>query len=218
MREAIPGARRHADEDDESSGWVVQMCLWSLNPAVAFRSVSDAVRSVILASGTLSPLGSFATEVRAVLEPMSIWAVMRGERARGQTVRHLTGTDTWAIHGQCNGNGVTAALQSRGAQVAQLSLRCRVQLAAEFQVRFEAPHVINARTQVWAGSIAGGPDAQSLVATFEQSRKPVFQDSLGRSIAAIAGVVPDGLLVFFSSYSMMDRLKERWEVSSSIAC
>lgn len=88
------------------------------------------------------------------------------------------------------------------------------QLAAEFQVRFEAPHVINARTQVWAGSIAAGPDAQSLVATFEQSRKPALQDSLGRSIAAIAGVVPDGLLVFFSSYSMMDRLKERWEVGS----
>ena len=46
------------------SGWAVQMCLWSLNPAVAFRSVSEAARSVILASGTLSPLGSFASEVR----------------------------------------------------------------------------------------------------------------------------------------------------------
>ena len=90
-----------------------------------------------------------------------------------------------------------------------------MQLAAEFQVRFEAPHVINARRQVWAGSIAAGPDAQSLVATFEQSRKPAFQDSLGRSVAAIAGVVPDGLLVFFSSYSMMDRLKERWEVRAN---
>ena len=54
---------RHAQEEDESSGWQVQLCLWSLNPAVAFRSVSEAVRSVILASGTLSPLGSFASEV-----------------------------------------------------------------------------------------------------------------------------------------------------------
>ena len=43
------------------------MCLWSLNPAVAFRSVSESVRSVILASGTLSPLGSFASEVRKLL-------------------------------------------------------------------------------------------------------------------------------------------------------
>ena len=42
----------------------------------------------------------------------------------------------------------------------------------------------------------------------------LLQDSLGKSIAAIAGVVPDGLLVFFSSYSMMDRLQERWKVSA----
>lgn len=55
---------RGASDEDEESGWAVQMCLWSLNPAVAFRSVSDSVRSVILASGTLSPLDSFATEVR----------------------------------------------------------------------------------------------------------------------------------------------------------
>lgn len=41
------------------------------------------------------------------------------------------------------------------------------------------------------------------------------QDSLGRSITAIARVVPDGLLVFFSSYSMMDRLQERWKVSAA---
>ena len=50
-----------------------------------------------------------------------------------------------------------------------------MQLAAEFQVRFEAPHVINARTQVWAGSIAAGPDKHSLTATFEHSKKPAFQ-------------------------------------------
>lgn len=90
------------------------------------------------------------------------------------------------------------------------------QLAAEFQVRFEAPHVINARTQVWAGSIGAGPDRNSLVATFEQSKRTAFQDSLGHSIAAIARVVPDGLLVFFSSYSMMDRLHERWKASASL--
>jgi Fanconi anemia group J protein len=53
-----------------------------------------------------------------------------------------------------------------------------VQLAAEFAVRFEAPHVINARTQVWAGAIGTGPDRQSLSATFEQSKRSVFQACL----------------------------------------
>ena len=62
---------RGAGVDDGGSGWAVQMCLWSLNPAVAFRSVSESARSVILASGTLSPLGSFASEVRCRL--MMMW-------------------------------------------------------------------------------------------------------------------------------------------------
>jgi Rad3-related DNA helicase len=31
-------------------------------------------------------------------------------------------------------------------------------------------------------------------------------------MVAIARVVPDGLLVFFSSYGMMKRLRKRWEV------
>ena len=45
-------------------------------------------------------------------------------------------------------------------------------------MRFEAPHVINARTQVWAGSIAAGPDKHSLTATFEHSKRPAFQVQL----------------------------------------
>lgn len=172
-----------------------------------------------------------------------------------------------------------------------------LQLNAEFAVRFEAPHVINARKQVWAGTISSGSDEKALVATYDHVQKvghqctvvpisdalhtikwffveigmlyftlevctaalimtisrPVgkplqayrlcwqsctifhniiiiaswfrckchfrllqvaFQDSLGGSVSAIASVVPDGLLVFFPSYSLMDRLFERWQVSA----
>lgn len=60
-----------AEDEDEVSGWVSQLCLWSLNPATAFRSISEQVRSVILTSGTLSPLESFASEARPGLTPSS---------------------------------------------------------------------------------------------------------------------------------------------------
>ena len=43
--------------------WEVQFCLWCLDPAVAFRLVSGKARSVLLTSGTLSPLDSFASEL-----------------------------------------------------------------------------------------------------------------------------------------------------------
>ena len=56
--------RREDDEEDEVAGWALQFCLWCLNPAVAFHSIAAAARSIILTSGTLSPLESFASEVR----------------------------------------------------------------------------------------------------------------------------------------------------------
>lgn len=42
---------------------VVKLALWCLNPAVAFAALSAESHSVILTSGTLSPMASFASEV-----------------------------------------------------------------------------------------------------------------------------------------------------------
>ncbi|KAI4989654.1 hypothetical protein ZWY2020_036971 [Hordeum vulgare] len=39
------------------------MSLWCLNPAVVFQDIADITHSVILTSGTLSPMGSFASEL-----------------------------------------------------------------------------------------------------------------------------------------------------------
>lgn len=58
------------DEEVQTSGWGVQLCLWCLNPAVAFWEVNHRASSIILTSGTLAPLDSFASEV---LLPNSCW-------------------------------------------------------------------------------------------------------------------------------------------------
>ena len=44
---------------------VLSMCLWCLSPSVAFTQVSGDAHAVLLASGTLAPLGSFASELGA---------------------------------------------------------------------------------------------------------------------------------------------------------
>ena len=54
----------YENEDGEGPSWATQMCLWCLNPAMAFWEVNHKSRSVVLTSGTLSPLDSFASEVR----------------------------------------------------------------------------------------------------------------------------------------------------------
>ncbi|KAK9806231.1 hypothetical protein WJX72_006639 [[Myrmecia] bisecta] len=142
--------RRNTNEDGqgEVSGWVVQFCLWSLNPAVAFHEVSEKARSVLLTSGTLAPMATFASE-----------------------------------------------------------------LGVAFPTRLEAPHVVDMRRQVWAGAIGSGPDGTVLQATFKHTDTHKFQDSIGKCILQTCQVVPDGVLVFFPSYSLLDKLTTRWKAT-----
>ncbi|KAF7644363.1 hypothetical protein LDENG_00223100, partial [Lucifuga dentata] len=42
---------------------VLTLSFWCLNPAVAFSDLSDSVHSIVLTSGTLSPMGSFSSEL-----------------------------------------------------------------------------------------------------------------------------------------------------------
>ncbi|XP_036930136.1 Fanconi anemia group J protein isoform X4 [Acanthopagrus latus] len=42
---------------------VLTLSFWCLNPAVAFSDLSGSVKSIVLTSGTLSPMGSFSSEL-----------------------------------------------------------------------------------------------------------------------------------------------------------
>ena len=52
--------------------WRVQLCLWCMNPAVAFRGLQQTASSVVLTSGTLSPLDSMAYEVSQTRYPGAV--------------------------------------------------------------------------------------------------------------------------------------------------
>lgn len=65
---------------------------------------------------------------------------------------------------------------------------------------------------MWAGALGVGPGGGPLRATFEAGRSHQFQDRLGAAVLAMAGAVPDGMLCFLPSYSMLDALTARWKV------
>ena len=65
---------------------------------------------------------------------------------------------------------------------------------------------------MWAGALGAGPGGGPLRATFEAGRSHQFQDRLGAAVLAMAGAVPDGMLCFLPSYSMLDALTARWKV------
>ncbi|XP_073719560.1 Fanconi anemia group J protein isoform X3 [Misgurnus anguillicaudatus] len=57
---ARPNRRR---QSTRTKTLVHTLSFWCLNPAVAFSDLSDSVRSIVLTSGTLSPMGSFSSEL-----------------------------------------------------------------------------------------------------------------------------------------------------------
>lgn len=126
-------------------GWKCVMSLWCLNPAVVFRDIADLTLSVILTSGTLSPMGSFASE-----------------------------------------------------------------LGVQFEACMEAPHVINADSQVFATVLSSGPTGRRLNASYRTANEYSFQDELGATLEEICRVVPGGALVFFPSYNLLEKLQRRW--------
>ena len=75
------------------------------------------------------------------------------------------------------------------------------ELGAKFPVSLESPHVVNMQKQVLAGVLSTASNGLPLKATYQQSSKPEFMDGVGEIILSMCSTVPDGLLVFFSSYN-----------------
>ncbi|KAI8485458.1 Regulator of telomere elongation helicase 1 [Branchiostoma belcheri] len=121
---------------------------WCFSPGHAMQDLArHGVHSIILTSGTLSPLESFTAEM------------------------HI-----------------------------------------DFPVHLENPHVIE-RHQVWLGMVTKGPDGVKLNSSYENRNSTDYINSLGNAIVNFARIVPNGLLVFFPSYPVMNKCLEVWQES-----
>jgi hypothetical protein len=141
---------------------------WCMSASVVFKEIDAQCHSVLLTSGTLSPLDSFASE-----------------------------------------------------------------LGANFPVRVEASHVINVATQLFVGVVSTCNDVSLkgvcallfcyqfaltiFAGDYQNQTSTHYQDAIGASLTAISRVTPGGVLVFVSSYTMMNRLKERWDGTGGFA-
>lgn len=118
---------------------------WCFSPGQTMTALTEMnVRSILLTSGTLAPLGSFAQE-----------------------------------------------------------------LSIPFPVRLENPHVIDP-SQVWIGVVPRGPQGHALNSSYQTRNAPEYKEDLGNAIVNFARIVPDGLLVFFPSYRVLQTCKETW--------
>ncbi|XP_078320008.1 regulator of telomere elongation helicase 1-like isoform X2 [Crassostrea virginica] len=79
-----------------------------------------------------------------------------------------------------------------------------------FPVTLENPHVID-KHQVWVGTLNKGPDGVGLNSNYQTRFNENYQASLGKALVNFARVVPNGLLVFFPSYPVMEKCIENWQ-------
>ncbi|KAK7261835.1 hypothetical protein RIF29_28156 [Crotalaria pallida] len=135
-----------------SKGKVVSRTLswWCFNPGIAMEEFPKlGVGSIILTSGTLSPMESFAEELKL-----------------------------------------------------------------NFPFRLENPHVITP-SQIWAGVVPVGPSGRTFNSSYRTRDSLEYKQELGNAIVNLARIVPDGLLVFFPSYYLLDQSIGCWKSSSN---
>jgi hypothetical protein len=80
------------------------------------------------------------------------------------------------------------------------------ELGATFPHEIESPHVIEP-SQLWAGVLSSGPNANRLVGTYKTFETFQYQDDLGQLILRITKIAPEGVLVFVPSYLYISSLK-----------
>lgn len=119
---------------------------WCFNPGFSFNAIQDlGVRSIILTSGTLSPMKSFAYE-----------------------------------------------------------------LQTNFQIELENDHVINS-SQVCMGVLPRGLEGNNFLFTYQHRDNEKMLLDLGESILEVVKATPDGMLMFFPSYALMEKISKLWE-------
>lgn len=121
-----------------------------LSPSLAFNCISKDCRSILLASGTLSPISSFAPE-----------------------------------------------------------------LGTPFDVSFQTSNYLQAG-QALILSLGVDTNNNPLKLTYQYVDLLKHQDEIGKIIISIIDLIPGGVLVFFPSYTVMDKFSRRWESTDLI--
>lgn len=86
------------------------------------------------------------------------------------------------------------------------------ELALDVNQSLENPHIIQP-SQVFARIIPQGPDGTMLNANYQNRDNKKYIHSLGMTIKTIANFTPNGLLVFFPSYLLMNKMRDEWQSS-----
>ena len=169
-----------------------------------------------LNSSTISLMESFTLVFGLVLEsPLDYRFVLVKEGIQ----------EDWKCHFWCMSPALSFGLLAKNVRcliltsgtLTPMSL-LMTELGVSFPITLEAPHVINP-SQVCVLGIARGPPSlqndvgATIKVVYENTEDLSFQDAIGNSVFHILKSVPNGVLVFLSSYTLIEKLFDRWRKS-----
>ncbi|XP_053430850.1 regulator of telomere elongation helicase 1 isoform X3 [Nycticebus coucang] len=177
---------------------------WCFSPGHSMRElVRQGVHSLILTSGTLAPVSSFALEMQ-MYGAGPVKSLSPGDTYQQGGVHWVWGWGSPGVR-------VLGGLDLVAIVVLFTTPHRPLPLAmfSPFPVCLENPHVIE-QHQIWVGVIPKGPDGAQLSSAFDKRFSEECLSSLGKTLGNIARVVPHGLLVFFPSYPVMEKSLAFW--------
>uniref|UniRef100_A0A1B6HRV6 Regulator of telomere elongation helicase 1 homolog n=1 Tax=Homalodisca liturata TaxID=320908 RepID=A0A1B6HRV6_9HEMI len=84
------------------------------------------------------------------------------------------------------------------------------ELGIPIPVQLENPHIIEP-SQISVNVLNKGPTGEKLISTFANRENPKYLGDLGRMLTNFCRVVPDGVLMFFPSYPLMEKTINLWQ-------
>jgi Rad3-related DNA helicase len=226
------------EKDDAGGG--PRLCLWCMSGAAAFSEVNASARSVLLASGTLAPLDSFAAELgvpfpqknrveakTAVDAEKQVWACVVAsswdpcQLAIVRVPQTLPPRATPALDAHAPLGPWADAEGLDGAEFGSASrgLRSRdwpwhavpASSIARGVTRLRATDVFALPTALPHAPVGLNGTYKALSGSGERER---YFDGVGMAVLAAALRIPGGLLVFWPSFNVMESAIARWSSSS----
>ncbi|KAF7270391.1 hypothetical protein GWI33_016625 [Rhynchophorus ferrugineus] len=84
------------------------------------------------------------------------------------------------------------------------------ELELDVSVSLENPHIVSPN-QICVNVLSKGPDGVALNCNFQNRDNSQYLNSLGITIVNLSRIVPDGLLIFFPSYYVMNKCESTWQ-------
>lgn len=84
------------------------------------------------------------------------------------------------------------------------------ELDLDVKVFLENPHIVK-EDQICVKILTQGPDRETLSSSYKNRDNINYVRSLGNTIVNVCRFVPNGLLIFFPSYPLLQKCQERWQ-------